>query len=268
MATKSVEVTADDIKLPPVLDGELATVLNVSLLLRKTRPPRPYTEGELGIEMETASKFVENPELRKQLKAVVGIGTSATRAEIMETLKSVGYAEIKGKHIVPTEKGITLIAWLPSDLSSLERTAVWEAYLESIAKGTGSRPDFEAGIASETARLIELVKLLPPFPMESLRSTKRVGSGKPTVKQIDLASKIATRLGTKLSADVLASFEVCSKFIEAHKDAFPPTPKQISYAQSLAKQHSTDIPDGYLADQRKLSDWIGKLAPKKNNGLK
>ncbi len=269
MTPRTTETTADDIRLPPVRNGEIARILEVLVITKKTRPPRPYTEGELQIEMEGAAKFVENPDLRRQLKATNGLGTSATRANIIDDLKASGYAELKGKHIQPTEKGLTLIDWLPADVSSLERTAVWESYLESIAQGKGNRVEFERGIALETARLIEIVKLLPPFPMESLRSTKGAsGSGKPTVKQVELVKKIALRLGKKLSADVLDSFEGCSKYIEAHKDSFPPTPRQVSFATDLARQHKVPIPDGFLTDQRKLSEWINQHAPKKNNGLK
>lgn len=269
MTSSSTESVISELKLPPVKNGEVAFVLEVLLNTKKTKPPRPYTEGDLQIEMESAAKFVEDPEMRKQLKATSGLGTSATRAKIIEDLKASGYAELSGKHIHPTEKGITLIDWLPADLASLERTAMWESYLEGIAQGKGSRVEFEKAIAAETSRLIEMVKLLAPFPMEALRSTKGSGgTGKPTIKQVDLARKIAIRLGKNLSADVLESFSACSAYIEQHKNNFPPTPRQISFAKDLTKRQGIAIPDGYLTDQRKLSEWISKYAPKKNNGLK
>ena len=84
--------------------------------------------------MENAGRFVDNEDLKEQLKES-GLGTPATRASIIERLIKVGYVERKGKTLIPTEKGINLIEVVPKELKSPETTGKWEKGLSSISKG-------------------------------------------------------------------------------------------------------------------------------------
>lgn len=104
------------------------------VLDKKTKAPPPYTESTLLSAMENAGRFVEDEELKEQMKDS-GLGTPATRAAIIERLLSVGYIMRKGKTLVPTEKGQKLIAVVPEELRSPQTTGKWEKGLSSIAKG-------------------------------------------------------------------------------------------------------------------------------------
>ena len=114
-----------------------------SVVERKTAPPPAYTEATLLVDMANVAKYVKDPVLREALvKADEGkasengsIGTPATRAEIVEKLKSSGYAEDKGKQIVPTVRGIALYQALPSEISGPELTARWQLMLGEVAQG-------------------------------------------------------------------------------------------------------------------------------------
>jgi len=114
-----------------------------------TRPPKPYTEDTLLSAMENAGKenIPENAERK-------GLGTPATRAAIIEKLVAAGFAERKGKNLIPTQDGINLISILPEPLTSLMLTAEWERQLTEIAKGTASPDTFLDGIRDMVRALV------------------------------------------------------------------------------------------------------------------
>ncbi|MDP4144879.1 MAG: DNA topoisomerase 3 [Bacillota bacterium] len=125
---------ASNQELPKLKKGEQVTAVDSELVQKKTKPPSAYTEASLLSAMENAGRFVEDEELKEQLKEG-GLGTPATRASIIERLIQVGYIARKGKTIYPTEKGMKLIDVLPMELRSPETTGKWERGLSSISKG-------------------------------------------------------------------------------------------------------------------------------------
>lgn len=120
--------------LPNVKKGQEVFNERANILIKKTTPPNPYNEATLLSAMENAGRFVENEELKESLKES-GLGTPATRASIIERLIKVGYVQRKGKSLIPTEKGISLIEVVPKELKSPETTGKWEKGLSSISKG-------------------------------------------------------------------------------------------------------------------------------------
>ncbi len=122
----------------------------------KTKPPARYTEATLLSAMEGAGKFIEDEELRESIKGG-GLGTPATRAEIIEKIISAFYVERSGKELVPTSKGIQLIGLVAPELRSPELTAQWEQSLTDIARGKGSRNKFISGIRENTQALVRKV---------------------------------------------------------------------------------------------------------------
>ena len=100
--------------------------------------------------MENAGKE-ETPEDAERK----GLGTTATRAGIIEKLISAGFAERKGKKLIPTKDGYNLVAILPESLTSPQLTAEWETRLTGIAKGSDSPADFMRGIEEMTAGLVK-----------------------------------------------------------------------------------------------------------------
>ena len=108
-----------------------------------TAPPKSYTEGTLITAMKTCGKELENAEEKEILKATEGIGTEATRANVLETLKKQHYIEIQKNDVTVTQKGAILCQAVENTLlSSPEMTAKWETYLKKIKKEEGSQEAF------------------------------------------------------------------------------------------------------------------------------
>lgn len=84
--------------------------------------------------MENAGRFVEDEDLKEQLKDS-GLGTPATRAAIIEKLIKTGYIVRKAKNLVPTEKGIKLIEIVPKEMKTPETTGKWEKSMTIVSKG-------------------------------------------------------------------------------------------------------------------------------------
>ena len=121
--------------------GSINEVKSCNLKRAMTSPPPRYTEASLLTAMENPGKFIEDKKLRESISGS-GLGTPATRAEIIEKLISSFYMERKGKQLVPTSKARQLIELAPESLTSPVLTAQWEEQLNLIARGNGSRKEF------------------------------------------------------------------------------------------------------------------------------
>ena len=143
--------------LPAVKGGDRLKVLSLAAEPGKTKPPARYTEATLLTAMEHPGKFVDSHELRQVIESVSGIGTPATRAEIIEKLFDSFYVERggkSGKEILPTSKGTQLVKLVPTDLRSAELTAKWEQQLELISKGKNSDATFLNEIRGYAKKLV------------------------------------------------------------------------------------------------------------------
>jgi DNA topoisomerase-3 len=144
--------------LPAVKKGEQLKIGSIHAVNGKTKPPARYTEATLLSAMEHPGKFVTNEKLREVLSESSGLGTPATRADIIEKLFDSFYVERRGKEIVPTSKGMQLIQLVPEDLKSPELTAKWEQRLQLIAKGQARPDEFTAEMRKYASRLVSTVK--------------------------------------------------------------------------------------------------------------
>lgn len=155
------EVSEKDLKesdvLPNVLKGESVTVNKPKVLDKKTKPPKHYNEATLLSAMENAGRFVEDETIKETLKES-GLGTPATRASIIERLIKIGYVSRKAKSLIPTEKGIKLIAIVPNELKSPETTGKWEKGLSSISKGNMTKEKFMGSIDRYVRYIISYAK--------------------------------------------------------------------------------------------------------------
>lgn len=134
------EKTKND--LPIVNKGDN---INADLVIKegKTEPPKPYSEGQLITLMKTAGKHVDDEIDVDILKEVEGIGTEATRAGIIETIKEKEYITINKNIVSISQKGIILSEAIEGTLlASPSMTAKWESYLQKIGKGEGSSEHF------------------------------------------------------------------------------------------------------------------------------
>jgi DNA topoisomerase-3 len=137
--------------------GTQKAVKNCKIKKSKTQPPPRYTEATLLTAMESPGKFIEDEELRESIKQG-GLGTPATRAEIIEKLLNTFYIERQGRQLVPTSKGFQLIELVPEELRMPELTAEWELRLSNIARGKEKRGTFMGDIRKNAAALVNSVK--------------------------------------------------------------------------------------------------------------
>ena len=143
--------------LPDIKKGQSVTINKVKLINGKTKPPARYNEATLLSAMENPGKFVENKEIKEALENTSGLGTPATRADIIEKLFNTFYVERRGKEIIPTSKGIQLISLVPVDLKSPELTGKWEQQLSLISKGKTNPANFVADMRNYAGKLVSAV---------------------------------------------------------------------------------------------------------------
>ncbi len=151
------ESDADDVheqSLPDVKKGQTLKIERVKPGTGKTKPPARYTEATLLTAMEHPSKFIENDALRCVMDSANGIGTPATRADIIEKLFSSNYVERRGKDIIPLSKGVQLVSIVPEDLRSPELTAKWEQKLTAISRGALQQKVFTDEIRAYASKLV------------------------------------------------------------------------------------------------------------------
>ena len=146
---------ADGGELPALEKGMTAVCAEATSEPKETKPPPRYTEATLLSAMETAGRLIDDEELREAMKER-GLGTAATRAEIIETLIRRDYVERIGKELAPTPKGAQVISMLEEHpLTSAELTGDWEKRLSDIEHGSGDRSAFMAGIQTFARATVE-----------------------------------------------------------------------------------------------------------------
>ncbi|MGQ9370374.1 DNA topoisomerase [Azospirillum sp. ST 5-10] len=229
----------DEQELPALRDGETATLTEPKVEAKRTQPPPRYNEGTLVDAMQNAWRFVEDPALRDRLKEAKGIGTPATRAEVIKGLRRQNLLGADGKWLVPTPAGLALYETLRAAAPVLVdpgTTAVWEMRLDEVVTG---RADFRAvidAIAEEAGRLIGTLQgggapIDLGAPAAGVRGRRRgVGKGSrrqpaaaapprrraPTEKMLAFARTLAERKQVPLPDEAAQDFESCRRFLDAH----------------------------------------------------
>jgi DNA topoisomerase III len=161
----SAQKGEDEITDSPIqnlIKNEKSEVREFNLEEKETKPPSRYTDGSLIITMEKAGKFIENEELREQIKTC-GIGTSATRSGIIKKLKDIGYINIQNKTqvVTPTLKGEAIVEMVRSTAKELlnpSLTASWEKGLVMIENKETTEEVFQEKLYSYITKTIEKVK--------------------------------------------------------------------------------------------------------------
>lgn len=149
----------DSQELPVVKKGDKLSITTVESKKLMTKPPARFNEGTLLSAMEKPHKYVNVDKLAaKTLGETGGIGTVATRADIIEKLYNMFYIEKNGKEIVPTGKGKQLIELVPEELKSPLMTAKWELELELISKGKKDSRAFTEEMRKYAEELVQEVK--------------------------------------------------------------------------------------------------------------
>ncbi len=149
--------------LKAISDFQEENILKMDSLLKtsgQTKPPVPFNEATLLSAMEHPTKYMKsgNNKLAKTLNETGGLGTVATRADIIEKLFDHYLIEKRGKDLFITSKGKQLLELVPEDLKSPEMTGTWEQNLEKIAKGKLSKDTFIKDIKKYTKDIVGEIK--------------------------------------------------------------------------------------------------------------
>ncbi len=161
LAVYGKEAQDEDANLVPVKPGEQVANEHVSVNALKTKPPARYTEATLLSAMEGAGKLIDDDELR-QAMAEKGLGTPATRAQVIEGLIAEKYILREGRELCPTAKAFQLMTLLRGlaieDLTKPELTGNWEFQLAEMEHGRLSRDAFMKDIAAMAERIVRKAK--------------------------------------------------------------------------------------------------------------
>ena len=139
-----------DKALPELSEGQNFPNPAAKVTEHTTTPPKPHSEASLLSAMERAGNGDTDPDAERR-----GLGTPATRAAVIEKLVKGGFAERKGKQLIPTKNGNSLICILPDILTSPQLTAEWENNLTQIAKGAADPGEFLSGIEAMARELVQ-----------------------------------------------------------------------------------------------------------------
>ena len=171
--------------LPELSQGQKLKIRKASLRTGKTKPPKRFTESTLLAAMENPVRYMESRDQKaaRTLGETGGLGTVATRADIIDKLFSSFLMEKKGNEIYLTAKGKQLLELVPEDLKKPELTASWEMKLSDIASGKLSSKSFLTEIRTYTEEIVQEVK-----------------AGEGTYRHENMTSKLCPRCGKHLLA--------------------------------------------------------------------
>ena len=233
--------------LPALRNGETARLQNPTIEDKETRPPPRYNEGTLIEAMQNAWRFVEDEVLRDRLKEAKGIGTPATRAEIIGGLKRQGFLVAQGKNIVPTDTGLKLFGVLKQADPALVDpglTAQLECLLDDVVVGKQEMVGAIDAVCDVAQRIIGKLTQGPVAGGLTLLGAARGGNGAdrpPTLAMRRFAVIIARQKRVKLPAGYAVSGSICRAFLDQHAPKKTPgdaTGENVSEAASPAQKSS------------------------------
>lgn len=152
-------------------EGDEVELKGVKIRKNSTIPPERYTDATLLSAMENAGRFVDDKEIKGNLQN--GLGTPATRADMIEKLVQNHYVERDGKYLVPTAKGREVVRLSPLVLQSAELTGIWEGRLEQISKGKEDPEIFIRDIKKMAGELVSEVEKSTLTFSPSFKDTKK-----------------------------------------------------------------------------------------------
>ena len=207
--------------LPPLRDGEAARLRGPEVEDKETRPPPRYREGTLIEAMQNAWRFVEDEALRERLKEAKGIGTPATRAEIISGLRKQGFLTVQGKNVVPTERGLALFGVLErADPALVDPgvTAELECLLDDVLTGRQEMTGAIDAVCDSARRIIGRLGEGGANGEAAILgdAAGSAGDRPPTAKMRKFAASIAKTKGMKPPAGYTKSAAICRAFLDEH----------------------------------------------------
>ncbi len=221
------EETGDDAQLLPALrHGETTTLTQPAVEDKETRPPPRYSEGTLVDAMQNAWRFVDDEVQQARLKQAKGIGTPATRAEIIRGLKTQELLVAQGKNIVPTERGLTVFELLrQADPALVDPgvTAQLERLLDDVLVGRTGMMDAIDAVCVQASRIIDRLTSHAPRGSMSVPAASAAprapAAGKPrppTAAMKTYVESLAREKAIKPPRGYAGSGAVCRAFLDKH----------------------------------------------------
>ena len=220
---RPAEEKGEDAQLLPALrHGETAVLRDAAVEDKETRPPPRYNEGTLIEAMQNAWRFVADEALQARLKEAKGIGTPATRAEIIRGLKAQEFLVADGKHIVPTERGLTLFAVLQrADPALVDPgvTAQMERLLDDVLVGQQEMVGAIDAVCAQASRIIGRLREATASGDAALIGGASIGGGadrRPTPAMKRFVDSLAQQKGIKPPRGYTTSGAACRAFLDQH----------------------------------------------------
>jgi DNA topoisomerase III len=266
--------------LPALRPGEMARLRDAEVEAKETRPPPRYNEGTLIEAMQNAWRFVADAALQERLREAKGIGTPATRAEIIRGLKAQEFLTSQAKHIVPTERGLALFGVLErADPALVDPgvTAQLERLLDEVLVGQQEMMGAIDAVCTQAARIIGRLTEGGQTAVAPLPATAGKGEGEgegegsvrpPTPAMKHFVESLARQRGMQPPHGYTNSASLCRAFLDQHAPAKrtdgtavgngqgPPAPAQLALAEAIAREQGIVVPDEARASSRALSAWI------------
>jgi DNA topoisomerase III len=270
--------------LPALRNGETAQLQNPTIEDKETRPPPGYNEGTLIEAMQNAWRFVDDEVLRERLKEAKGIGTPATRAEIIGGLKKQGFLIAQGKNIVPTETGLSLFGVLKQADPALVDpgvTAQLERLLDDVVVGKQEMVGAIDAVCDVALRIIGKLKdgaAAGGPPLLGTAAGTRAGGRPPTPAMKRFAQGLARQKGIKPPPGYQTSMSICRAFLNEHaprkatgkaegetpgrretpggREPRPASAAQLSLAEKIARKKGVVVPDAATVSSAAMSAWI------------
>src|SRR5882672_11385378 len=259
---------------PALRNGEIARLENPTIEDKETRPPPRYNEGTLIEAMQNAWRFVDDEVLRERLKEAKGIGTPATRAEIIGGLKKQGCLIAQGKNIVPTETGLSLFGVLKQADPALVDpgvTAQLECLLDEVVIGKQEMVGAIDAVCDVAQRIIGKLKEGASTggpPLLGAAVNCDAGGRPPTQAMKRFADRIARQKGIRPPPGYTKSGTICRAFLDQHAPkkadvetsgelgSKPASLAQMLFAGKIAREKGIVIPDETKASSAAVSAWI------------
>src|ERR1017187_10547491 len=224
--------------------------------------------------MQNAWRFVDDEVLRERLKEAKGIGTPATRAEIIGGLKKQGFLIAQGKNIVPTETGLSLFGVLKQADPALVdpgMTAQLECLLDDVVVGKQEMIGAIDAVCNVAQRIIGKLKegaAAGGSPLLGAAVGKDAGGYPPTPAMKRFADSLVRQKGIKPPPGYKTLISICRAFLNQHApkkaddetagkhEPKPVSPAQMLYAKKIAQGKGIIIPDEAKANSAAMSAWI------------
>ncbi|WP_448546430.1 DNA topoisomerase III [Thalassotalea fusca] len=159
--------------LPEVSKGDVLHCIQGRLLEKLTQPPKAFTDATLLAAMTGINRYVADKHLKSVLKDTDGLGTEATRANIIELLFKRGFLQRAGKSIHATDAGKGLIAALPEQCTKPDMTAHWEATLNQISEQKANYQGFMTPLTHTLTELVALASNQLPVALKGIKSSQK-----------------------------------------------------------------------------------------------